>query len=67
MVEVNELQVEMQLDEKGHAVILDPFNGSGTTGVVATMLNRQFIGIDKEEDFLKLTIKRINFLKNTKT
>jgi len=46
-----------------NAVILDPFNGSGTTGVVASMLNRQFIGIDKEEDFLRLTIKRINALK----
>ncbi|MEA3329295.1 MAG: site-specific DNA-methyltransferase [Nanoarchaeota archaeon] len=45
-----------------NAVILDPFNGSGTTGVVATMLNRQFIGIDKEEDFLRLTIKRIDAL-----
>jgi len=49
---------------KENAVILDPFNGSGTTGVVALMLNRQFIGIDKEENFLKLTIKRINSLKN---
>ena len=28
-----------------------------------TMLNRQFIGIDKEGDFLRLTIKRINALK----
>lgn len=52
---------------KENAVILDPFNGSGTTGVVATMLNRQFIGIDKEEEFLKTTIKRINSLKNKKS
>ena len=43
---------------KENAVILDPFNGSGTTGVVAKMLNRKYIGIDKEEDFLKLTLKR---------
>jgi site-specific DNA-methyltransferase (adenine-specific) len=50
-----------------NAVILDPFNGSGTTGVVATMLNRQFIGIDKEEEFLKTTIKRINSIKNEKS
>lgn len=50
-----------------NAVILDPFNGSGTTGVVATMLNRQFIGIDKEEEFLKTTIKRINSIKNKKS
>jgi site-specific DNA-methyltransferase (adenine-specific) len=47
---------------KENAVILDPFNGSGTTGVVATMLNRKYIGIDKEEDFLKTTIKRIKVL-----
>lgn len=45
-------------------IILDPFNGSGTTGVVASKLNRQFIGIEKEEDFLKLTLKRINSLNN---
>lgn len=44
---------------KKGAVILDPFTGSGTTGVVASKLQRKFIGIDKEKDFLKLTIKRI--------
>jgi site-specific DNA-methyltransferase (adenine-specific) len=48
---------------KQGAVILDPFVGSGTTGVVAIMLNRKFIGIDKEKDFLKLTLKRINSIK----
>jgi site-specific DNA-methyltransferase (adenine-specific) len=47
---------------KENAVVLDPFNGSGTTGVVASMLNRKFIGIDREEDFLKTTIKRIKDL-----
>jgi len=49
---------------KRNALILDPFNGSGTTGFVATMLKRQYIGIDKDENFLKTTIKRINSLKN---
>lgn len=49
---------------KENDLILDPFNGSGTTGVVATILNRQFIGIDKEEEFLKIAIKRINSIKN---
>lgn len=39
-------------------LILDPFNGSGTTGIAATKLNRRYIGIDKEEDYLKITIKR---------
>jgi site-specific DNA-methyltransferase (adenine-specific) len=38
--------------------ILDPFNGSGTTGVSAKKFNRNYIGIDKSEDYLNLTIKR---------
>ncbi|MCK5177344.1 MAG: site-specific DNA-methyltransferase [Candidatus Aenigmarchaeota archaeon] len=43
-------------------LILDPFNGSGTTGIVANILNRKYIGIEKEKDFLNLTIKRFNAL-----
>lgn len=39
-------------------LILDPFNGSGTTGIVAKKLNRNYIGIDKEKEYLDLTIKR---------
>lgn len=47
---------------KKGAVVLDPFNGSGTTGVVAKSLGRKYIGIDKQEDFLKLTLKRVRNL-----
>ena len=39
-------------------LILDPFNGSGTTGIVANRLNRDYIGIDTEKEYLDLTIKR---------
>ena len=39
-------------------LILDPFNGSGTTGIVAYKLNRKYIGIEKEKQYLELTIKR---------
>ena len=39
-------------------LILDPFNGSGTTGIVATKLKRRYIGIEKEKEYLDLTIKR---------
>lgn len=39
-------------------LILDPFNGSGTTGIVANKLNRKYIGIDLEKEYLDLTIKR---------
>jgi len=41
-------------------IILDPFNGSGTTGIMAYKLDRRYIGIDNNRDFLNLTIKRFN-------
>ena len=39
-------------------LILDPFNGSGTTGITANKLKRKYIGIDLEKKYLDLTIKR---------
>ena len=39
-------------------LILDPFNGSGTTGIVANKLNRKYIGIDLENEYLDITIRR---------
>ena len=39
-------------------MILDPFTGSSTTGLVAKMYNRKFIGIDNEKKYLDLSIKR---------
>ncbi|MBW6462009.1 MAG: site-specific DNA-methyltransferase [DPANN group archaeon] len=41
-------------------VILDPFNGSGTTGVVAKMFDRQYVGIEQDKEFLDLSLKRLN-------
>ena len=40
-------------------VILDPFFGTGTTGAVAKMLGRDFIGIEREEAYRKVAEKRI--------
>ena len=40
-------------------LVLDPFNGSGTTGIAALKNNRKYIGIDNEEDYLKVTIDRL--------
>ncbi len=39
-------------------LVVDPFVGSGTTAVAATKHGRRFIGIDTEEKFLDLAIKR---------
>ena len=38
--------------------ILDPFVGSGTTGIVCNILNRKFIGIDSNREYLDLAMKR---------
>ena len=46
--------------EKG--VVLDPFCGAGTTGVVAKKLGRHFIGIDIKADYLDMTQKRIDMI-----
>lgn len=43
---------------KKNAWILDPFTGSSTTGIAANLLNRKFLGIDKEEVFLNISEKR---------
>ena len=40
-------------------VILDPFFGTGTTGAVAKMLGRNFIGIEQEAAYRKVAEKRI--------
>ena len=39
--------------------ILDPFMGSGTTGVACVRTGRRFIGIEKEERYFDIAVKRI--------
>ena len=40
--------------------VLDPFMGSGTTGKMATHLNRNFIGIEREAEYVEIAKARIN-------
>lgn len=47
------------VSKEGHTV-LDPFAGSGTTGIACKKLNRNFIGIEREEDYVKIAEARIN-------
>lgn len=40
-------------------IVLDCFMGSGTTGKMAKLLNRQFIGIEKVEEYFDISVQRI--------
>jgi len=44
--------------------VLDPFTGSSTTGIAVYQAGRNFIGIDNEDNFLDLSIKRFKDLSN---
>ena len=44
--------------------VLDPFVGSGTTGIVCNILKRKFVGIDNNKEYLDLAIKRFHSNKN---
>lgn len=50
-----------------NAWILDPFTGSSTTGIAANLLNRCFLGIDKETDFLEISKARKKEIEKNET
>jgi site-specific DNA-methyltransferase (adenine-specific) len=41
-------------------VVLDNCMGSNTTGLACKLLNRQFIGIEKDENYFKLSVERVS-------
>ena len=51
----------IKLVSKEGAIILDPFLGSGTTAIAALKLNRKFIGIEKEKDYIKICKARVKY------
>jgi len=51
------------LGSKQGDTILDPFTGSGTTGVVAKRLKRNFIGFEISPEYFEIAQNRINGVK----
>lgn len=41
------------------AVVLDPFMGSGTTGVACIRTGRNFIGVEKDEKYFEVAVERL--------
>jgi DNA modification methylase len=50
----------LKLHTNPGATILDPFCGSGTTGVAAVQLGRRFIGVEIDPGYAKIATERID-------
>ena len=60
-VKLMEYLIEMVTPKNG--TVLEPFMGSGTTGVAAVNLNRNFIGIELDAGYFEIAKKRIDSIK----
>lgn len=63
-VELMQILIENSSNEND--VILDPFMGSGSTGVACKNTNRNFIGIELDKNYFEIAQNRINKLRGTK-
>lgn len=61
-VELMKILVENSSNE--NELVLDPFMGIGTTGVACKELNRDFIGIELDENYFNIAKERINNLES---
>jgi len=48
-------------------IVLDPFSGAGTTGVVAVQHGRRYVGIELNPDYLEMSRKRIQLVRDSLT
>jgi len=53
------LELVILASSNENEIVLDPFFGSGTTGFVAQKLKRAWIGIEKNEEYIKLAKQRL--------
>jgi len=49
----------MKLFSYKNDIVLDPFNGAGTTTLVAWKLHRRFIGIDVSQQYCDMALQRL--------
>lgn len=49
----------LKLFTKNNSIVMDPFLGSGTTGVACKLTGRRFIGVEKSKAYYDIAVKRI--------
>ena len=54
------------LGSRAKDVVLDPFMGSGTTGIACKILNRSYIGFEIDPEYVKIAEARINVERQVK-
>lgn len=54
------MKILIENSSKEGDTILDPFMGSGTTGIACRKTNRKFIGVEIDEQYFKIAKERIN-------
>lgn len=57
----------IQASTEPGAWILDPFNGSATTGIAANLLGRRYLGLDMDDKFLEMSKARREEIENYQT
>ena len=50
----------LQLHSRPGELVLDPFNGGGSTAVASKRMGRRYIGVDVEERWLEMTARRLD-------
>ena len=55
----------IQASTRPGAWVLDPFNGSATTGIAANLLGRKYLGLELENDFLSMSKARREEIENS--
>jgi site-specific DNA-methyltransferase (adenine-specific)/modification methylase len=56
----NLLELIIKASSNENDVVLDPFFGTGTTGFVAKKLKRNWVGIEKNKDYITISKQRLN-------